>query len=250
MHHRAFLVALALGVSACAHGQSTTTTQPDSTSAQNDTATPQPETTPAAPAADQSAASAGSIAATASPNAFDSPESTSPPESSATAATTGDTSTGTQCDILPNAQVEDVVRLTVKDVHVSSSPDRCEFTFKEKPYAGLSIEYAPGGGKEDLDSTRRAEGGVQGMVGGLFKAAGGDNNSDAQSMQSVVIATPPPDLPKVGDDQFAYSVGILTSYLATKGDAYVEVGIGGFTPDGMSRWQATGELASRVLASH
>ena len=242
MRHRAFFVALAILLSSCSQGQSataTTTTQPDSTVAQGDNATPQPEATPTGP-----------VATSSLPSSPEPTESSSPPESSVTTAATDDTSTGTQCDILPNAQVEDVVRLTVKDVHVSSSPDRCEFTFKEKPYAGLSIEYAPGGGKEDLDSTRRAEGGVQGMVGGLFKAAGGGNNSDAQSMQSVVIATPPPDLPKVGDDQFAYSVGILTSYLATKGDAYVEVGIGGFTPDGMSRWQATDELARRVLATH
>jgi hypothetical protein len=217
MRHRAFFVALAIVLGSCSHDQSataTTTAQPDSTVAQADNATSQPEETPTASMA------------------------------------TSDASTGTQCAILPNAQVEDVVHLTVKDVHVSSSPDRCEFTFKEKPYAAISIEYAPSGGKDDLDSTRRAEGGVQGMVGGLFKAAGGDNNSDAQSVQSVVIATSPPDLPKVGDDQFAYSVGILTSYLATKGDAYVEVGIGGFTPDGMSRWQAIAELSRRVLATH
>jgi hypothetical protein len=227
MRYRAFLAALALVVSACSHDQNST--------AQNETATPPPAAAP--------------IAASSSPSASDIPETTSSPAAAASAAS-DDAATGTECDILPNAQVEDVVHLTVKDVHVSSSPDRCEFTFKEKPYAGLSIEYATSGGKEDLDSTRRAEGGVQGMVGGLFKAAGGDNNSDAQSVQNVVIATPPPDLPKVGDDQFAYSVGILTSYLATKGDAYVEVGIGGFTPDGMSRWQATSELARRVLATH
>jgi len=68
--------------------------------------------------------------------------------------------------------------------------------------------------------------------------------------ENVAIASPPPDLPKIGDDQIGFSVGFVTSFMAIKGDAYVESSIAGFTPDGTSRWQALTELARRVLAAH
>lgn len=222
MRNHAFLVALALVLTACSHGQSASTTtsgntQPDSTVAQS------------------------------SPGTSDSGTPSMSPGSSAPAVA-DETSPGEQCAILSNVQVEDVVHLKVKEVVTTASPDRCEFSFASQSLTKVSIEFSPSGGKDEIDSTRKAAGAAQAIVGGIFNAAGG-NNSDAQAAKSVAVGTPPPDLAKVGDDQYAYSAGPLTSLLATKGDAYVNVGIS-FAPDGVSRWQALPELARRVLAAH
>ncbi len=253
IRYRSSFVALAFAflVSACTHASTSTTTsdasaQPDVAVAQNTTAnspSPLPSLSPdavgavASPGADEFAASPSAAEPAASPVSSDSTDSDG-------------ASPDAKCDILPNAQVEELTHLTVKAVKVSSNPDQCNFTFVQNAYAGVSIEYASSGGKDNLNNTRTAEGGVQGLVGGLFKAAGGDKSPDSAAMKNVAIASPPPDLPKIGDDQFGFSVGFVTSFMAIKGDAYVESSIAGFTPDGTSRWQVLTELARRVLAAH
>ena len=253
VRHRSSHVALVFMflASACTHADTSSTTaeasaQPDVAVAQNDAAgspPPQASASPdtadvvASPAADGTAASPSAVEPAASPVASD-------------VADSDGASPDAKCDILPNAQVEELTHLTVKTVKISSNPDQCNFTFVQNAYAGVSLEYASSGGKDEVNNTRTAEGGVQGLVGGLFKAAGGDKSPDSDAMKNVAIASPPPDLPKIGDDQFGYSVGFVTSFIATKGDAYVQSSIAGFTPDGTSRWQVLTELAGRVLAAH
>jgi hypothetical protein len=236
MRNHAFLIASALVLTACSHSQNATTTtssstQPDSTVAQNDSATTQPAAA-AAPSPDQAAGSSDDQSSTATNSAAAS------------------TATGAQCALLTNSQVEDAVHLTVRAVQVTSNPDACEFSFANQ-LTKVSIEFSTSGGKEEVDSTRTGAGGAQSIVGGIIDAAVGKNgdSSDAQAAKNLAVGTPPPDLPKVGDDQYAYSVGPLTSLVVAKGDEYVNVGIT-FPPDGVSRWQVLPELASRVLASH
>ena len=115
----------------------------------------------------------------------------------------------------------------------------------------VKIEFSTNGGKEEVDSMRKGAGGAQSIVGAIIDATVGKSgdSSDAQAARNLAVGTPPPDLPKVGDDQYAYSVGLLTSLVAAKGDEYVNVSIT-FPPDGVSRWQLLPELARRVLASH
>jgi hypothetical protein len=228
MRNHVFVIVLAFVLTGCSHSQSATQsatggTQPDSTVAQNDTATTQPAVTASA-SADQSSASTSSDSAS--------------------------TSTGAQCDLLSNAQVQDVMHVSVKSVQVTSNPNACEFSFTNQ-LTKVDIEFSTSGGKEEVDSTRTGAGGAQSIVGGIIDAAVGKNgdSSDAQAAKNLAVGTPPPDLPKVGDDQFAYSVGPLTSIVVAKGDEYVNVGIA-FPPDGVSRWQVLPELASRVLATH
>jgi hypothetical protein len=253
MRYRSSFVALAFVflVSACTHASTSTTTsdasaQPDVAVAQNGTAESPAPSASASPDAADAVASPGADEAAAPPSAAES--AASPVASDATDS--DGASPDAKCDILPNAQVEELTHLTVKAVKIGSNPDQCNFTFVQNAYAGVSLEYASSGGKDELDNTRTAEGGVQGLVGGLFKAAGGDKSPDSDAMKNVAIASPPPDLPKIGDDQFGYSVGFVTSFIATKGDAYVQSSIAGFTPDGTSRWQVVTELARRVLAAH
>jgi hypothetical protein len=243
MRYRSSLVAFAFAflASACSHADTSNTTseasaQPNVAVAQNDGAdSPLPQAS-ASPGADETVASPSADETAASPAASE-------------AADSEDGSPDAKCDILPNAQVEEVTHLTVKSVKLTSSPDRCEFTFVQTPYS-VTLEFATSGGKDDIDSTRAAEGGVSGMVGGLFKGVGADKNPGSDAVQSMVIATPPADVPKIGDDRFGFAIGPATTYIATKGDAYVEAAIVGFTPDGTTRWQATAELARRVLAAH
>jgi hypothetical protein len=259
MRNHAFFIALALMVTACSHGQSaattsTSSTQPDSTVAQNDTATTQSAVAAAnspAPVAgvptDQGSAPTGSDAAPTSTGGSDSAAPSTTPEI-ATSAAPSDASTGAQCAFLSNAQVEDAVHLSVRAVQVTSNA--CEFSFTNQATM-VKIEFSTSGGKEEVDSIRKGAGGAQSIVGGIIDAAVGKsgNSSDAQAAKSLAVGTPPPDLPKVGDDQYAFSVGLLTSLVAAKGDEYVTVSIT-FPPDGVSRWQVLPELASRVLATH
>jgi hypothetical protein len=228
MLYRAFLVIVALGLlSACAHNENAAST------------TAQPEST-VAPASESPAASAN-------PEASESPSSSL--EASPEAAASGGESASTQCPILANAQVEEVTHLTTKSVKVTSGPDTCEFEFKESPLTHISIEYAPSGGPDELKSTRQGAGGAQAIIGGIAGAASNGNSNAAQAIKSLAAATPPPDLPKVGDDQYAFAAGPATFLIATKGDAYTQVTIG-FPPDGVSRWQLLPELARRTLAAH
>jgi len=225
MLYRAFLAILALALmSACAHNENAAST------------TAQPESTVAP--------------ASASPEASESPSSSSEasPEASSEAAASGQAASA-QCDILANAQVEEVTHLTTKSVKVTSSPDTCEFEFKESPLTHVTIEYAPSGGPDELKSTRQGAGGAQAIIGGIANAASNGNSNNAQAIKSLAVATPPPDMPKVGDDQYAFAAGPATFFIATKGDAYTQVSIG-FPPDGMSRWQVLPELARRTLATH
>ena len=223
MRSRMILVALALSMSACSHSQSATTaaagtSTPDSAVAQVDTATTQPDAPPDQGPAPTASAGVGS-------------------------------STGAQCPLLSSAQVEDVLHLDVKSVVLSSDPDSCEFSFTDQ-LTKLSIDFSPSGGKDEGNSTREGAGGAQAIVGSIIDAAAkGSDSSDAKAAKNLAVGTPPPDLQKIGDDQYAYSVGPLTSYIASKGDAYVNVGIS-FPPDGVSRWQVVPELARRVLAAH
>lgn len=235
MRNHAFLVALALVVTACSHGQSATTTTTSSTQPDSTVAQPSPGSSDSAPPSTSPESTAASTGDASTGNA------------STDNASTGNASTATQCDILSNAQVEDVLHLKVKAVR-AGTPNTCEFSFASQSLTKVLIQFSPSGGKDEIDSTRKAAGGAAAIVGGIFNAAGG-NSSDAQAAKSMAVGTPPPDLPKVGDDQYAYSVGPLTSLIATKGDAYVNVGIS-FAPDGVSRWQALPELARRVLAAH
>ena len=214
MRNHILLVILALALTGCSHAQSTTTTsagsgQPDSAAAQSDTATTQPETSV-----------------------------TSPPDASGLP----------QCDIVSNAEVEDVLHLTVKSVRIGSSPHECEFSFASPALTKVSIEFSTSGGKDEVESTRKGAGGAMAIMGGVINAAGGKNSAEAQAAKNLTAATAPPDLPKVGDDQYAFSVGPLTSLIASRGDAYVTVGIT-FAPDGVSRWHALPDLARRVLAA-
>ncbi len=64
----------------------------------------------------------------------------------------------------------------------------------------------------------------------------------------LTSGTPPPDVAKIGDDQYVATEGPVTQFYATKRDAYVEVE-GGFLPEGVSRWVALPEIPRRVLAA-
>lgn len=152
------------------------------------------------------------------------------------------TSAGT-CPLVASDQVEQVMQLGIRSVEVRNHSRRCTFHFKGGDHGDLEVTYAAQGGRDELDSVRKAGQAAKAIFGGIAKAA-----SAPPSVMGVISATAPPDVAKVGDDQDFVTEGPVTQFYALKGDAYVEVD-GGFLPEGVSRWIALPEIAKRVLAT-
>ncbi|MEO7039098.1 MAG: hypothetical protein ABI186_03610, partial [Candidatus Elarobacter sp.] len=216
---------VACSLAACgSHTSQTTTTADESTqtpaAAAADVASPPPAI------ADDSASAPPSAAPEVSAAPADASAATAVPANGAATAATGapDGTSGTlasaDCPLLPNKQVGDVMHLSIAGVKMGSSPERCDFSFTEDNPNAVSIAYSAQGGVDELRSARQASEGAKTIFGGIAKAAGA--GSAPPGLVNVVSATPPPNVPKVGDDQYFVSVGPSTIFIATKGDAYVE----------------------------
>lgn len=166
-------------------------------------------------------------------------EAASAPNASASPATAANGA----CPLIGGDQVEQVMRLTVRSVDVTNDSNGCTFHFQGGDHGDLQVAYAAQGGREQLDSVRKAGAGTRAIFGGIAKAA-----SAPAGAMGMVSATPPADVAKVGDDQYFMTEGPVTQFYATKGDAYVEVD-GGFLPEGISRWIVFPEIAKRILAT-
>jgi hypothetical protein len=251
---------------ACAHhdaassASAQTTADPASASAATDAPASTATDAAASTATDAAAATATDApastateasAATSSPLAA--ADATAAPDAAATEAqTASDTNSaaGTQtCTVLPNADVERIVHLTIATVDVSSGPTKCNFTFKEAP-TSVTLEYGASGGKDELASLRQVHGVAHSLLGGLVNGAiGSDNSSAAQTAKKIMNDTTPPPLPQLGDDQFAFAMGPAHYLIVLKGDSYVEIS-GGLFPTDVSGWEAETEFARRTLAAH
>ncbi|HEY1654578.1 MAG TPA: hypothetical protein VGF86_05640 [Candidatus Tumulicola sp.] len=193
----------------------------------------QAPSSPAAVSQDaQGAQGAGDDAAT---SASSLPSGTASPQAVAS-------TTGTDCSLVDRPVVEQAMHLSVQSVDVAS--DKCTFHFQGGDHGDLVVEYHASGGRDELDSVRKAGEGAKAIFGGITKAA-----SAPPGMMGVLSATPPPDVTKVGDDQVFLTEGPITQFYAIKGDAYVEVD-GGFLPEGVSRWVVLPDVAQRVFATH
>jgi hypothetical protein len=61
-------------------------------------------------------------------------------------------------------------------------------------------------------------------------------------------ATAPPDIPKLGDDQYAFTAGPGAFLGVVEGDAYVEI-TGVFLPETLARWQVESDVARATFAA-
>ncbi len=140
-------------------------------------------------------------------------------------------------------RVEAAMHLSVASIDVTSNSNGCTFHFKGGDHGDLVVTYAAQGGRDELDSVKKASAGAKAIFGGIVKGA-----SAPPAVMGVISATPPPDVAKVGDDQVFLTEGPVTQFYASKGDAYVEVD-GGFLPEGVSRWVLLPAIAGSVLAT-
>lgn len=151
-------------------------------------------------------------------------------------------SSGT-CPLVASDRVEAAMHLSVASIDVTSNSNGCTFHFKGGDHGDLVVTYAAQGGRDELDSVKKASAGAKAIFGGIVKGA-----SAPPAVMGVISATPPPDVAKVGDDQVFLTEGPVTQFYASKGDAYVEVN-GGFLPEGVSRWVLLPAIAGSVLAT-
>lgn len=159
-----------------------------------------------------------------------------------TAADAQSASTGV-CPLVASDRVEAAMHLSLASIEVTSNSNGCTFHFKGGDHGDLVVAYSAQGGRDELDSLKKASAGTKAIFGGIVKGA-----SAPPGVMGMISATPPPDVAKVGDDQVFLTEGPVTQFYATKGDAYVEVD-GGFLPEGVSRWVLLPEIAGRVLAA-
>lgn len=137
------------------------------------------------------------------------------------------------CPFIANAQVGQVLHLTVTGVDVTSDDTgtSCDFHAKETA-AAITVKYSSQGGPKEMSS----ESETAKTMNGAFGSASS-------------LPTPPTDVPKVGDDQTFVIEKSVKGFIATKGDSYAEV-TGTFLPDKITIWYSFPELARQVLASH
>ncbi|MEO6835971.1 MAG: hypothetical protein ABI231_08705 [Candidatus Tumulicola sp.] len=177
-------------------------------------------------------------------------ETSSTPVAQTTSAPANATPADGKCSLISNAQVEDVVHLSV--ARVEADDEKCTFDFAGSSGANLTIYYGATGGADQLDTMRKTQGAAHAILGGIAGAAtGGSNDSASQTARSIAGAiTSTSDVTKVGDDQMFIGGGQLGGgFIARKGDAWVQVGVV-MLPKGVSAEQALPELAQRVFASH
>lgn len=165
----------------------------------------------------------------------------SPQPSDAASPQSSESASGAACPLVGADIVEQAMHLPIQSVDVTS--DKCTFHFKGGAHGDLEVTYAAQGGRDELDSVRKAGEGTKAIFGGIAKAA-----SAPPEAMGMMSATPPPDVAKVGDDQVFLTEGPITQFYAVKGDAYVEVD-GGFLPEGVSRWVLLPEVAQHVFAT-
>lgn len=215
----AFLCAAALAAGCSNQGAQTTQDSQSVASTASDSTNPQPNASTEA----------------GSPNASPSDS----PEASAAESSPG--SASDSCALLASDQVEQVMHLAVQSVDVRDNG--CTFHFKGGDHGDIVVTYEAQGGHDELDNERKAGQAAKAIFGGITAAA-----SAPPAAMGMISATPPPDVAKVGDDQYFVTEGPVTQFFAIKGDAYVEVD-GGFLPEGVSRWVIFPEIARRVLAT-